>query len=94
MVKPDDFETKINGHVWSVHFVRRGQLPKSCFGDCHLERRRIRVRYDVCEQTMLDTLLHELTHALRPHEDEEFVEHTSTQLAKALLVSGIVRIGT
>jgi hypothetical protein len=82
-------EVKINGDAWEIHFVRRKDMPSKTWGDCCHHRKRIRVRRDLSERNTLDTLVHELRHAIEPFLDEAFVDLSSTVLADALLACGV-----
>lgn len=79
-------------HTWTIEFTNRRGMPKNTWGDCNRKLRRIRVRVDLSEQSMLDTLCHEIRHAQHPvmFEAEEFISDTSTELAAALLATGRV----
>ena len=92
MRKPDDFEIELSGRLWQVRFVRRADLRKGYFGLCEYDKRLIRVRYDVCFKTMLDTLIHELRHAQHEvmFEAEDFIDRTSTEIAAGIIKSGIM----
>jgi hypothetical protein len=82
-------EVKLNNEAWEVHLVDKGEMPAKTWGDCCLSRRRIRVRRDLSEANVLDTLIHELRHALEPFLAEEFVDSTSTTLSQALTACGV-----
>ena len=79
-------------HTWTIQFTTRRQMPKKTWGDCNRKLRRIRVRVDLSEQNMLDTLIHEIRHAQHPvmFEAEEFISDTSTEIAVALIATGRV----
>ena len=77
----------LGGETWSLIFTTRRNMPRKTWGDCDRRKRVIRVRRDLSPQNTLDTLIHELRHAQHPimFEAEEFIDHTSTELAVALL---------
>jgi hypothetical protein len=91
MQKPSDFHCILGGERWHVTFVRRRDMPDTRRGDCNWDKRLIRVRYDVGERTYIDTLIHELRHALSPCDycAEEWITQTSTELANAILAAGV-----
>jgi hypothetical protein len=80
---------KINGEQWEVHFTTRKQMPAKTWGDCCGVKKQIRVRRDLSQQNVIDTLVHELRHAIEPFLDEAFVDSSSTVLAEALIKCGI-----
>jgi hypothetical protein len=82
-------KVNINGDQWEVHFTTRKQMPAKTWGDCCHHRKRIRVRRDLSERNTLDTLVHELRHAIEPFLDEAFVDLSSTVLADALMACGV-----
>ena len=77
----------LGGKEWEIIFTSRSNMPKKTWGDCDCERNRIRVRTDLSPQNFLDTLIHEMRHAQHPvmFEAEEFIDSTSTELAKGIL---------
>jgi hypothetical protein len=91
--RPDDFEATLGGVQWKVKFVRRCDIQPDRLGDCDWEKKRIRVRFDLEEQVYIDTLIHELRHALslQDYSAEEWVTMTSTELTQAILKAGIGR---
>lgn len=91
--RPDDFTTELGGVPWRVKFVRRCDIQKDRFGDCHWGRKVIRVRFDLDEQMFMDVFVHECRHAmsLQDYHSEEWVELTSTELADAMCKAGIGR---
>lgn len=93
MKRPSDFECVLGGVVWSIYFVRRGhaKLQGKNFGICFWHEKKIFVRYDVCEKTFVDTLLHEMQHALSMmhYEAETWITQTSTEIAAGLIAAGV-----
>ena len=91
MRKPKAFYATLGGERWLVTFVRRRDMPDTRWGDCDWEKRLIRVRYDLSERNYMDVLIHELRHALSPCDycAEAWITQTSTELANAVLASGI-----
>tara|TARA_R100001594_G_scaffold125731_1_gene162807 strand:- start:62 stop:346 length:285 start_codon:yes stop_codon:yes gene_type:complete len=88
-----DIETTLGGERWTIKFVRRKDMPKKTWGDCDWEAKIIRVRKDLSIVNVLDTLIHELRHGQHQimFEAEEFIDSTSTELAKALYDAGIIK---
>jgi len=82
-----------NNEKWTIEFVQKSDIPKKTWGDCNNKTKVIRVRTDLCDLNVLDTFLHEMLHASNyVCFSEEFVEQTATQMAKALLESGLIQI--
>lgn len=92
MKRPADFKTKLGGRTWEIKFVRRGhpKLSKH-WGMCYRFDREIYVRYDLSEKNFLDTLVHEMEHALSDlhFAAEEWVMRTGTEISTALLSAGV-----
>ena len=93
MARPRDFDCTLGGREWRIRFVTRRKLPK-LLGTCDWDRREILVRYDQPDADFIDTLLHEMQHALSEmhYAAEDWIEQTSTELATGLLRAG-VRVG-
>jgi hypothetical protein len=89
--RPKDFETVLGGKPWKVCFVRRGhpKVPKA-YGYCYWNDQEIYVRYDVCEKSFLDTLIHEMQHALSLMHlsAEAWVTQTSSEITVGLIKAG------
>ena len=87
-------EIEISGEQWSIEFHTRRTMPKNTWGDCHREKKRIRVRKDLSPKNVLDTLIHEVRHAQHPvmFEAEEFIDSTSTEIAEAIIRSGCIEL--
>ena len=80
-----------NNEAWTVKFVSKPEMPAKTWGDCNNKTKTIRVRTDLCGLNFLDTFIHEMLHASNyVCFSEEFVEQTATQMAKALIKSGLV----
>ena len=84
----------VKKQIWTIEFVNKKHMPKETWGTCDRTSKQIKVRYDLCEETVLDTLLHELLHSNNEllFEAEEFVTDLATALAKSLLASGLISV--
>jgi hypothetical protein len=93
MKKPKAFYATLGGERWLITFVRRSQMPDERWGDCDWHAKLIRVRYDLSEKNYIDTLIHELRHALSPCDycAEEWITQTSTEIASAVIAAGVGR---
>ena len=94
MAKPSAKEQQatIKGQTWTIRFETHHTMPRDRWGEFNETKQVIRVRRDLSDTNFLDTLIHEITHILRPHEDEYYVDKMSTELAKALMSTGMVTI--
>lgn len=82
-----------NGERWTIDFVKKDAIPIKTWGDCNNKTKVIRVRTDLSDVNVLDTFLHEMLHASNYLcFSEEFVTQTATQMARALLKSGLVKV--
>jgi hypothetical protein len=85
-----DCEVSIDGVAWQIRFVPRREMAKNKWGLCVYATNTIYVRNDLSYENIVDTLIHEITHAQRPHEAEFFVNRTSSEMAKILRISGLI----
>lgn len=87
-----DCTVKLGGQEWEVIFVTKRQMPKKTWGICKWEERKIYIRKDLSHKNILDTAIHEFRHGLHPllFCAEQWVDHTSTELADALIKCGVV----
>lgn len=79
--------TRIGERQWRIAFVRACDLPKDTVGLCdHPPGRHptIKVRRSLSSQALLDVVVHELLHAVRPEMSEEAVTDTATTIARVL----------
>jgi hypothetical protein len=88
-----DSQVILGGELWTIKFVKRKDMPKKTWGDCDWDRKIIRVRKDLSPLNVLDTLIHEARHGQHQimFEAEEFIDSTSTELAKILYEVGMVK---
>lgn len=83
---------RIRGKYWQL--VYDSHLPKDCDGLCDapdLDKKRIRIRSTLTEQTELETLIHECLHAAFWDADEYAISETSCDIAKVLWKLGYKR---
>lgn len=84
---------KLNEKEWELTFIKKGTLPSDRWGDCNVETKVMRVRKDLSDYNVLATAIHEMLHASSFHLlDEDWVDLTSTEIARVLLKSGLVAI--
>jgi hypothetical protein len=83
----------LNEKTWSLTFVKKKNLPPDRWGDCNVETKMMRVRSDLCDYNVLATAIHEMLHASSFHLlDEDWVDVTSTEIARVLLKSQLVKV--
>lgn len=85
-----DCVIQIDGQEWQIRFVSRRELGKRQWGLCIYDTHTILVRNDLSYENILDTLIHEIIHAQRPHEAEFFVDRTASETAKILCLCGLI----
>ncbi len=83
----DETDAIIQGKSWVIRFVTRRDMPKGTYGDCNYEKQLIRVRKDVSEKKLFDTLHHEVMHAQQPWLDEQFVCESATEMANIIFAT-------
>lgn len=89
----DVSKVQLNEKEWQLTFVKKGALPADRWGDCNVETKVMRVRKDLCDFNVLATAIHEMLHASSFHLlDEDWVDLTSTEIARVLLKSELVTV--
>ena len=74
----------LDGQDWELRWVRRFHGQPNQAGDCHLEKRRIRVLRGLSEAERRRVVVHELLHALQWKASEKRVDRTSAEIARVL----------
>jgi len=76
------------GRIIDLRFLSASEMPRSTLGDCDAGRSRkryvIRVKKSLEGRLRLDTIVHELLHALHPELEESVVEDSATAIARVL----------
>lgn len=76
------------GRVIDLRFLGAKEMPRATLGDCDAGRSRkryvIRVKRSLKGRLRLDTVVHELLHALHPELEESVVEDSATAIARVL----------
>lgn len=89
----DVSKVQLNEKEWKLTFVKKGSLPPDRWGDCNVESKVMRVRKDLSDFNVLATAIHEMLHASSFHLlDEDWVDVTSTEIARVLLKSELVTV--
>ena len=82
-----DFDLKIGKKLWQVRFVGNDEISSSAWGESDLpnaENPKIFVYRCQTKRNLVNTLLHEVLHAVRPELSEEAVTETADILERAL----------
>lgn len=83
---PKHISASFRNRRWKVKFVNR--LPKGTFGDCQdskkASERIIRVKRKQKEEDLLDTIIHEMLHAIFPQLTEDTVYDAANDLSRTL----------
>jgi hypothetical protein len=74
---------KIGGHIYSIELVDGEDITKDC-GECNKARNVIKIRKDIPQTQIEETLLHEIIHALNGGLDEVTVDGLATGLYQVL----------
>ena len=87
---PKEISAKFNSRRWRIRFVNR--LAKGTFGDCQdskkASERIIRVKRAQKEEDLLDTILHEMLHAILPQLTEDIIYDAANDLSRTLIKLG------
>jgi hypothetical protein len=93
---PADFRRRkltINGKPWTVRTFE-GYVPpgekEPMYGLCDYTERVIWIRRQQRDAELLDTLVHEVLHAVLPHLSERDVTTSARTIAAALLACGVL----
>jgi hypothetical protein len=78
---------KIKGRKWSI---READLDDN-FGECHWEKRLIKILRGQCPQERLDTLIHEVIHAVDEKLSEKKVFALANVITAVLWMDGYRR---
>ena len=87
MIPEEEIKIKINNKMWKVKIVKSTDLAAASYGECDHPanaKPEIWVKRSLKPIDMMDTIIHELIHAIRPELSEEAVLETATTIAKAL----------
>jgi len=87
MVPEEEITIKINKKNWKIKIVKSTELSPSTCGECDdpkYAKPEIWVKRSLTPIDLMDTVIHEVLHAIRPELSEEAVLETATTVAKAL----------
>jgi len=84
---------KFCGRYWSFDWAGKSLKVRGYCEGPHIKRRKIKVRSNLSEKMMLDTLIHESIHASFWSADEEAVTEAATDIARFLWNLGYRKSG-
>lgn len=82
-----DFKIKINKKNWQVRFVNSKQISRHSWGECdypNVKYPKINIYKNQTKRNVVNTLIHEVLHAVRPELCEEAITETADILERAL----------
>ena len=90
----DTISVTLGGQPWTLRFVPKSVLPRKTTGLCLWDTREILIAKGMSAKDLLDTLLHEMRHGQHEvlFEAESYVTWTSTELAEALIATGLIDV--
>lgn len=76
--------------IWKLLFVRKipSKDHKTTIGECDHENRVLKVVDELRGLERLDTIIHEMLHAVLPEKDELWVESVASDMANVLWETG------
>jgi hypothetical protein len=87
MVPEEEINIRINKKNWKIKIVKSTELSPSSLGECddpEKAKPEIWVKRTQKPIDLMDTIIHEVLHAVRPELSEEAVLDTATTIAKVL----------
>jgi hypothetical protein len=87
MVPEEEITIKIKDKNWKIKIVKSTEMSPTSLGECDDPTRskpEIWVKRTQKPIDLMDTIIHEVLHAVRPELSEEAVLDTATTIAKAL----------
>lgn len=89
-------QIKISGRSWQLRFVSGGEFEmEKQLGECDsptAKNKSIRIANDIDGELLMDTVIHEMTHAAFPMIGEDFVEQFATDVARVVTSLGYARM--
>lgn len=89
--KNKEFFFKVKNKKWKLVFVKSKEMPKS-WGEAdypNVKNPKIWINKNMNERNTINTIIHEVLHAVRPELSEESVVETADVLTVALRKSGL-----
>lgn len=87
MIPQEEISIKINQKDWKIKIVNSMDLSSTTCGECDdpkYKNPQIWIKRSLKPIDLMDTIIHEVLHAIRPELSEEAVMETGTTIAKVL----------
>lgn len=87
MVPEEEIQIRINKKNWKIKIVKSTEMHPQSLGECDdpsYAKPEIWVKRTQKPIDLMDTVIHEVLHAIRPELSEEAVLDTATTIAKVL----------
>jgi hypothetical protein len=87
MVPEEEINIRINKKNWKIKIVKSTEMSPFSLGECDdptTSKPEIWVKRTQKPIDLMDTIIHEVLHAVRPELSEEAVLDTATTIAKVL----------
>jgi len=83
---------KVKNKKWILKFMPSMGMSRYSYGECDypdVAKPQIWVNKNLNEKDMINTIIHEVLHAVRPELCEESVEETANVLEEVLIKAGV-----
>ena len=77
-----EFKSTLGGNKWTIS--PRAYINHPDIGTCDPAAKTIQISGVLSGKIHLDTIIHELMHAVLPNHDEDFINETATEMAAAM----------
>lgn len=87
MIPEEEITIKINKKKWKIKIVKSTDLSPVSYGECDdvsCTNPEIWIKRSLKPKDLMDTVIHEVLHAVRPELSEEAVLETASTIADAL----------
>jgi len=87
MIPEEEISIKIKNKLWKIKIVKSTDLSSTTCGECDdpkYAKPQIWIKRSLKPIDLMDTIIHEVIHAIRPELSEESVLETGTTIAKVL----------
>lgn len=87
-----DCSVNIGKKKWKIKFVKSADMSRWSWGECdypNVKNPQIWIKKSLPPKVMLNTIVHEVIHAIRPELSEEAVIETADTIEKVLIKCGL-----
>lgn len=81
---------KVGGHIYEVLLVESDDIQKDC-GECAVDKLQIKIKKNMPETMMEETLIHEAIHAMNFGLEEKEVQYLSMAFYQLLKDNKLIR---